>query len=174
VSITTAYHCRKARHTCRGVHSAAAVLAIFKEDKKMFSLRVNFRGKVLIMETAEMCGITVSAVLRTVALWVKNGRVTFADADKKTVALKDRNGNVINYEISAIYHEDVSEFLTADIKLPEQCVSQKDFRSMVIAACLDTQKKARPEWERKKSFDAMLKKCQHLPSVQRCLALLGH
>lgn len=139
----------------------------------MLSLRVNFPTKVLVMETAEMCEIPVSAVFRTVALWVKNGRLSFADPEKTEVVVKDRSGNVINYKVDKNYHTDLLSFLTADIAMPKECGSQKEFRTLLIAACLDTQAKYRPEWERKKDMDKRLKELQSLPSIQRLGMQLG-
>lgn len=139
----------------------------------MFSLRVNFRAKVLIMETAEMCGLSVSAVFRTVALWIKRGRLTFANNDKTLVTVRDKKGNVINIKVDANYHTDLIDFLTADITMPKECESQKEFRTLLIAACLDTERKYRPEWERKKDMDKRLKELQHLPTMQMCALKLG-
>lgn len=140
----------------------------------MFSLRVNFKTKVLVMETAEMCGIPVSAVFRTVALWIKNGRLTFANSGNTEVTVKDRSGNVINYEVDGNYHKDLIDFLTADITMPKECESQKQFRTLLIAACLDTQAKYRPEWERQKDMDKRLKELSaKLPSIQRLGTQLG-
>lgn len=140
----------------------------------MLSLRVNFPTKVLVMETAEMCGIPVSAVFRTVALWIRNGRLAFANSDKTEVMVKDRSGNVINYEVDGKYHKDLIDFLTADITMPKECESQKEFRSLLIAACLDTQAKYRPEWERQKDMDKRLKELSaKLPSIQRLGMQMG-
>jgi hypothetical protein len=138
----------------------------------MFSLRVNFKTKVLVMETAEMCEKPVSAILRTVAFWIKNGRLAFANSGNTEVIVKDRSGNVINYEVDGNYHKDLIDFLTADIKNP--CENQKEFRTLLIAACLDTQTKYRPEWERKKDMDKRLKELSaKLPSIQRLGTKLG-
>jgi hypothetical protein len=138
----------------------------------MFCLRVNFKTKVLIMETAEMCGLTVTDVLRTVARWIDKGRVLFADPEKTTATVREKNGNVINLKISPDYHTELLDFLSADITMPKYCESQKQFRSLVVAACVVTQRKVRPEWERQKDFDRQLKECQ-LSSVQEKAALLG-
>jgi hypothetical protein len=138
----------------------------------MFCLRVNFKTKVLIMETAEMCGLTVTDVLRTVARWIDKGRVLFADPEKTTATVREKNGNVINLKISPDYHAELLDFLSADITMPKYCESQKQFRSLVVAACIVTQRKVRPEWERQKDFDRQLKECQ-LSSVQEKAALLG-
>lgn len=137
----------------------------------MFCLRVNFKGKVLILETAEMCGIPVSSVFRTVSHWIKNGRLTFSNVEKTAVEVKDKKGNVINYKNLQIYHTDLDDFLSADIENP--CESQKQFRTLLIAACLDTQAKYRPEWERKKDMDKRLKELSAMPSIQRLGTLLG-
>lgn len=140
----------------------------------MLSLRVNFPTKVLVMETAEMCEMPVSSVLRTVAFWVKKGRLAFANPAKTEVMVKDRSGNVINYEVNGIYHKDLIDFLTADITMPKECESQKEFRTLLIAACLDTQAKYRPEWERKKDMDKRLKELSaKLPNIQRLGTQLG-
>jgi hypothetical protein len=138
----------------------------------MFSLRVNFKTKVLIMETAEMCGIPVSGVFRTVALWIRNGRLSFANPEKTEIKVKDRSENVINYAVDKNYHNDLTDFLTADITMPKECESQKEFRSLLIAACLDTQAKCRVEWERRKELDRQLKECQ-LITVRERAALMG-
>jgi hypothetical protein len=146
----------------------------FFREYKMFSLRVNFKTKVMVMETAEMCGIPVSAVFRTVALWIKNGRLTFANPEKTEVMVKDRSGNVIIYTVDKNYHNQLMDFLTADITMPKECQSQKEFRALLIAACLDTQAKYRPEWERKKDMDKRLKELESsLPSIQRLGMQLG-
>jgi hypothetical protein len=84
--------------------------------------------------------------------------------------VKDRSGNVINYESMQIYHTDLNDFLSADIKNP--CESQKEFRTLLIAACLDTQAKCRVEWERRKELDRQLKECQ-LITVRERAALMG-
>ena len=139
----------------------------------MFSLRVNFPTKVLVMETAEMCGIPVSAVFSAVALWVKNGRLAFANPEKTEVMVKDRSENVINYAIDKNYHNQLMDFLTADITMPKECQSQKEFRALLIAACLDTQAKYRTEWERQKDMDKRLKELQTMPSIQRLGTQLG-
>lgn len=125
------------------------------------------------METAEMCEKPVSAILRTVAFWIKNGRLTFANSGNTEVIVKDRSGNVINYEVDVNYHKDLIDFLTADITMPKECQSQKEFRTLLIAACLDTQAKYRPEWERKKDMDKRLKELSALPSIQRLGMKLG-
>jgi hypothetical protein len=45
---------------------------------------------------------------------------------------------------------------------------------LLIAACLDTQAKYRPEWERKKDMDKRLKELSaKLPSIQRLGTKLG-
>jgi hypothetical protein len=44
---------------------------------------------------------------------------------------------------------------------------------LLIAACLDTQAKYRPEWERKKDMDKRLKELQTMPSIQRLGTQLG-
>lgn len=137
----------------------------------MFSLRVNFETKVLVMETAEMCGVSVSDVMRTVAKWIKSGRAAFVPKSKNTVAIRDRHGNVINYEIDKNYHNSVADFLTADIENP--CESQQQFRAILIAACKDTQRKCRPEWERMQSLDKKLKELSRLPTVQIFAERLG-
>jgi hypothetical protein len=140
----------------------------------MFSLRVNFKTTVLVMETAEMCEKPVSAILRTVAFWINNGRLAFVNSGNTEVIVKDRSGNVINYEVDGNYHKDLIDFLTADITMPKECESQKEFRSLLIAACLDTQAKYRPEWERKKDMDKRLKELSaKLPSIQRLGMQLG-
>lgn len=137
----------------------------------MFSLRVNFKTKVLVMETAEMCGISVSDVLRKVAVWIKSGRLAIANESKTSVMVKDRNGNVINHEVCANYHKNLEDFLTADIENP--CQSQQQFRTMLIAACLDVQSKCRPEWERMQDLDKKLKDLSYLPTIQKCADRLG-
>jgi hypothetical protein len=78
---------------------------------------------------------------------------------------------VINYENLQIYHTDLDDFLSADIENP--CESQKAFRTFLIAACLDTAKKARPDWEKKKDWDKKMKELQHLPTIEKCGSLLG-
>jgi hypothetical protein len=75
-------------------------------------------------------------------------------------------------KISPDYHTELLDFLSADITMPKYCESQKQFRSLVVAACVVTQRKVRPEWERQKDFDRQLKECQ-LSSVQEKAALLG-
>lgn len=140
---------------------------------KMFSLRVNFKTKVLVTETAEMCGIPVSEVFRVVALWIKRKRLSFADSNNREVEVSDRSKNVIIYEIGKDYHEKLDDFLTADITMPEECGSQKEFRSLLVAACLDTHKKVKPEWDKKQDLDKRLKELQYLPTMNRCGRLLG-
>ena len=120
-----------------------------------------------------MCEIPVSAVLRTVALWIRNGRLAFANPEKTEVMVKDRSGNVINYEVDGNYHKNLEDFLTADITIPKECESQKEFRSLLITACLDTQAKYRVEWEHKKDMDKRLKELQTMPSIQRLGTQLG-
>ena len=120
-----------------------------------------------------MCEKPVFAILRTVAFWVKNGRLAFANPEKTEVMVKDRSGNVINYELDGNYHKNLEDFLTADITMPKECESQKEFRSLLIAACLDTQSKYRAEWERKKDMDKRLKELSVMPSIQRLGMKLG-
>jgi hypothetical protein len=125
------------------------------------------------METAEMCGIPVSEVLRVTALWIGNGRLSFGD-NRNSVDVKDKLGNVINYEIDKNYHNELQDFLTADIKIPKECESQKEFRTLLIGACLDTQRKTRPEWEKKKDMDKRLRELSAtMPSIQRLGTKLG-
>jgi hypothetical protein len=98
--------------------------------------------------------------------------VRFADPEKTTATVREKNGNVINLKISPDYHAELLDFLSAGITMPKYCESQKQFRSLVVAACVVTQRKVRPEWERQKDFDRQLKECQ-LSSVQEKAALLG-
>ena len=99
--------------------------------------------------------------------------MSFANPEKTEVMVKDRSGNVINYEVDGNYHKNLEDFLTADITIPKECESQKEFRSLLITACLDTQAKYRVEWEHKKDMDKRLKELQTMPSIQRLGTQLG-
>lgn len=119
-----------------------------------------------------MCGLTVTDVFRTVSRWINNGRLAFANQEKTSVMVKDRSGECDNLEISPDYHAELLDFLSADIAMPKYCETQRQFRTLLVAACIATQRKTRPEWERKKDLDRMLKETT-LQSVRERAALLG-
>lgn len=119
-----------------------------------------------------MCGLTVTDVFRTVSRWIDNGRLAFANPEKTSVMVKDRSGECDNLEIPVDYHAELLDFLSADITMPKYCDSQRQFRTLLVAACIATQRKTRPEWERQKDFDRMLKETT-LQSVRERAALLG-
>ena len=157
VTVTTAYHCRKVRHACRGEHSVAAVLALFQKGKKMYHIRFNSEGKRIMTETVTICGLSgISELIRKCANFAAKGRLTL-DADG-WVNITRKNGNVVKLLIPRIYYKKANEMITVDglEKLPEEIGNQQEFRQMVIAQCLDLQAQCRTEWERKRIMDAEL------------------
>ena len=122
----------------------------------MYSLRVTPQGKKLIEECAEICGIHFSKVLRTVAYWIKTGRIKISADTVDTVEIRRRNGSVIKVCVDESYYKNVSEIVTA--YMPEvPTANQKDFRIIVMAACIDTISASRSERERIKALESQNK-----------------
>jgi predicted transcriptional regulator len=118
----------------------------------MYSLRLTPKGKHLIEECAEICGIPLSKVLRIVAYWVKTGRVRITDAQNGTVEITKKNKNVIKINVSENYYKNVTEIITVEMPEPPTA-NQRDFRIMLSAACLDVVTDHAAEHRRIKAID---------------------
>lgn len=124
----------------------------------MFSLRVNFKTKMLIEETAAIAGLSVSEILRRVDAKVRAGKICPAENRVDRVAVQQYNSdNVIIYTIPENYHNHLTEVVTADIP-PMAGRIQKEFRKFVVAACLDTRAKSIRLYEKKKLYDQELER----------------
>ena len=120
----------------------------------MYSLRVNKRTKQLVEEVADMVGLSVSSIMRKVRIKMDKGKIY--PADGKEYSVVQPNGNVINYKVSEIYHNELSDWLTAEIE-PISRRSINLFRSCLVAACLDTKAKSEVAFRRKQKLDNELK-----------------
>lgn len=123
----------------------------------MYSLRVSPKGRALLEECAEICEMPhFSKILRIVAYWIKTGRVKISGESADTVEIRRKNGNVIKINVDESYYKNVSEIVTA--YMPEvPTASQRDFRIMVMACCLDTITANRAERDRIKALEAAAK-----------------
>ena len=112
----------------------------------MYSLRVNKKTKNLIEEVAGMAGLPVSEILRRTAKKMQSGKLI--PIDENTIGVQQRSsGNVINFFVSANYHKELGDFVTADMP-PIPFREGKVFRSCLVAACLDSRDKAREQYNR--------------------------
>ena len=118
----------------------------------MYSLRTTPKGKHLLEECAEICGISSSKVLKIVAYWITTGRVKIAAGSIDTVEIVKRNKNVVKINISENYYKNVTEIITVEMPDPPTA-NQRDFRIMLSAACLDVVTDHRAEHQRIKAIE---------------------
>lgn len=120
----------------------------------MYSLRINERTKKLIEEVSGITGLTVSSIMRKVRTKMDKGRIR--PADGKEYAVFQRNGNVINYKVTEIYHNNLSDWITADME-PVSGHDINRFRSCLVAACLDAKEQNAAKTQKKKELDELYK-----------------
>lgn len=126
----------------------------------MYSIRVNSETKELVEEVANMVGLSVSSIFRKVR--IKMERKKLVPINRNTVAVTHRDGKVINIRVRVFYHNILDAWMTADIE-PISRYQTRDFRSCLIAACLDTKqasiehfKRIQALEEQRKSYESMV------------------
>lgn len=123
----------------------------------MYRMRMSEKAKNLIEETAEMCGLSVSSIFRTVGKWIENGRVSVCPSEKGVCRVRRKDGNVVKIKISENYHRNLTLFMSVEnFTMPGEINSAKDFRKCIIAACIDTVNRYRAEHERLAALDRQM------------------
>ena len=98
-------------------------------------MRMTVQGKALLVKASKILELSLSDILRKVALQMQSGRIRLGE-NKYTVDIIRKSGAVVNIKIDKIYYNGLSEMVEADIQTPKVRY-QSYFREAVIAACLD-------------------------------------
>ena len=134
----------------------------------MYRIRVNNRTKQLIQNTAEMCHLSVSSIIRTVGKLVCSGRVCPCVDDRQSCYVKHRNGNVVKIKISEVYHRNLDIFVSADnMEFPSGLATVKQFRQCIVAACLDTVNRYEDEYRRLAELERQMQRINNGTNLLR-------